>query len=116
MAAFFTIKSKDIQADSWKFNLSLNPGHPVYQGHFPQKPIAPGAMLTEMVKEILEAEVGRKLKMKEAKNIKFLNMMLPENASDVQLDLNVSNENGLSVRGEAKINQEVYFKISASFV
>jgi 3-hydroxyacyl-[acyl-carrier-protein] dehydratase len=116
MIAFFEIKSKDIQAELWKFNLALNPNHPVYKGHFPQKPIAPGAMLTEMVKELVEQELGRKLKMKEAKNIKFLNMMLPENASDVQLDLNVTQQDFISVKAEAKIKDEVYFKISAAFV
>ncbi len=116
MTPFFEIRSKDIQPDVWKYTLSLNPNHPVYKGHFPQKPIAPGAMLTEMVKEIVEQELGRKLKMREAKNIKFLNMMLPENASDVQLDINVTTQDNITVKAEAKIKDDVYFKISAAFV
>jgi len=116
MIAFFEIKSKDIQVDLWRFKLALNPNHPVYLGHFPQKPIAPGAMLTEMVKEIVELEIGRKLKMTEAKNIKFLNMVLPENASNLELNLVVSQLEIIHVKAEAKINQEIYFKISATFV
>ncbi|MCG8573265.1 MAG: hypothetical protein MI810_00155 [Flavobacteriales bacterium] len=115
MDAFYTINTKEITGNNWNINLSLNADHPVYQGHFPEKAIAPGVMLTEMVKNIIEDEWQTKLKMKAARNIKFLNMMLPEEASSVDLILDVDREEEIKVKAEAKIGEDTYFKISATF-
>ncbi len=116
MEPFFTVKSKDIQEGQWNFNVALNPNHPVYKGHFPEKPVAPGVMRTEMVKNLLEMELDRKLKMDEARNIKFMNMMLPESADDVKVEIAVKEGEKISVNAKASIAEAVYFKISASFV
>lgn len=116
MEPFFTVKSKDIQEGQMNFNIALNPNHPVYEGHFPEKPVAPGVMLTQMVKNLLEGEYNRELKMTEARNIKFMNMMLPENAADVQVEIAVKEDEQISVNAKASIDEAVYFKISASFV
>lgn len=116
MEAFFTVKSKDIRDKQFIFNVALNPNHPVYQGHFPQKPVAPGVMLTGMIKRLLEMEYGRNLKLIEARNIKFLKMMLPEEADHVRIEINIKDEGKIGVKASASIEEAVYFKISASFV
>lgn len=112
---FYTIKSKNTGEEQWQFNLSLNPQHPVYEGHFPQQAVAPGAMLTEMVKHIVENELGKTLRMTRARNIKFLNMLLPEKADNVDLEMSVAQEDEISVQAQAKIGEDIYFKISASY-
>lgn len=116
MDAFYTINSKDTSGEAWKFNVSLNEDHPVYKGHFPQKAVAPGVMLTQMIKNLIENELGRQLKMTSARNIKFLNMMLPETASDVDVEITVKEEDQVVVSALAKIKEDTYFKISACFV
>ncbi len=116
MDAFYTINSKDVSTETWQFNVSLNENHPVYKGHFPQKAVAPGVMLTQMIKNLVEGEMGRELKMSSARNIKFLNMMLPDSASNVDIEITVKEEDELAVNAQAKIQEEVYFKIAARFV
>ena len=116
MEPFFTIHSKEIQEGQLNFNVALNPNHPVYKGHFPEKPVAPGVMLTQMVKNLLEIEYQRDLKMTEARNIKFMNMMLPEEASDVRVEITVKEDEKINVSARASIADAVYFKIAASFV
>ena len=116
MEPFYTINSKNISLETWNFNISLNANHPVYKGHFPQKAVAPGVMLTQMIKNLLEGELGRELKMSSARNIKFLNMMLPENAGNVDIQLTVKEEEEVIVSAVAKIKEDTYFKISACFV
>ena len=116
MEPFFTINSKDISADIWKFNISLNKSHPVYAGHFPQRAVAPGVMLTQMIKNLIEGELQQELKMTSARNIKFLNMMLPETASSVDVDIEVKREEEILVNAIAKIKEDTYVKISACFV
>ena len=43
---FYTILSSE-SSDStiWTIQIKLNPGHPVYQGHFPGHPVVPGVCL-----------------------------------------------------------------------
>ena len=43
---FYTILSSE-SSDStiWTIQVKLNPGHPVYQGHFPGHPVVPGVCL-----------------------------------------------------------------------
>ncbi|MBN4071333.1 hypothetical protein JYT72_02365 [Crocinitomix catalasitica] len=122
MNSFFIVNSKNITDTVWDLNITLNADHPVYEGHFPEKAIAPGVMLCEMVKHILEEEFGHKLRMTAARNIKFLNLMLPENASDLNLNMEVDqSENlpagqaGIKIKAEAKIGEDIYFKISANY-
>lgn len=116
MESFFTITSKNIQNEEWHVKVALNPNHPVYKGHFPERPVAPGVMLTEMVKNIVELEFNRELKMTEARNIKFMNMVLPEIAGDMNIQMTVKETENISVNATASIADSVYFKISASFV
>lgn len=116
MEEFYTVNSKNISPDQWNLNVSLNPEHSVYKGHFPQKGVAPGVMLTQMIKNIVEDELGKELKMSSARNIKFLNMMLPESAGSVDIQLQVKEEDQIVVSAVAKIGEDIYFKISACFV
>ena len=39
------------------FHIELNKDHPVYAGHFPGVPIAPGVMLTQTIKELVEETI-----------------------------------------------------------
>ena len=49
---FYTILSSE-SSDStiWTIQVKLNPGHPVYQGHFPGHPVVPGVCLLQLIKE-----------------------------------------------------------------
>jgi len=52
---FYTILSSE-SSDStiWTIQIKLNPGHPVYQGHFPEHPVVPGVCLLQLIKECVE--------------------------------------------------------------
>jgi len=52
---FYTILSSE-SSDStiWTIQVKLNPGHPVYQGHFPGHPVVPGVCLLQLIKECVE--------------------------------------------------------------
>jgi len=116
MPEFYKVISKNIAGESWSFVLSLNAAHPVYKGHFPQQAIAPGAMLTEMVRHIIETETGSKLEFVSARNIKFLNMLIPEKAQNVVLTMTVKTGDEISVQAEARLGEATYFKISSVYI
>lgn len=57
--------------------IKINPEHSIFEGHFPGQPIVPGVTYIEMIKEIIELVLKKKLLLQEASNIKFLAITNP---------------------------------------
>ena len=57
--------------------IRINPDHSIFEGHFPGQPIVPCVAYIEMIREIMELVLQKKLLLKEASNIKFLSITNP---------------------------------------
>lgn len=64
----------------------------IYKAHFPGSPVTPGACLVEAVCELMERHCGRKLRLREIKNVKFLSIIIPDGQGDVEFDITCSAE------------------------
>jgi 3-hydroxyacyl-[acyl-carrier-protein] dehydratase len=75
---FYTIKEVLVES-SLKMNVKveLNVNHPVYKGHFPQVPVAPGVCLIQMIKEVIMQQNKQNLVLTEGDNIKFMAIINP---------------------------------------
>lgn len=113
---FYTVKSsQDIDDNRHEVMVSLNPKAEVYKGHFVGQPVAPGAILTQMVKEVANDIIGKNLMLTEAQQIKFLATVNPNKTSELKLDLDISKaENGYRFKCVAKNDNTSYFKISGT--
>lgn len=60
-----------------------------FQGHFENRPILPGICQLELVKEIVERAYKYKLHLLKVKNIKFTNVIVPD--EQVKVDIAVNN-------------------------
>lgn len=97
-------------------SLSLNGDHPIYQGHFPGQPVTPGACLLDMLKEVLEQYVQHPLRLKSARQIKFVQPIVPEQQV-ITLKASVRNENSeIVVAATIFSGDEMAFKFDGSFV
>jgi 3-hydroxyacyl-[acyl-carrier-protein] dehydratase len=67
--------------------VSLNASHPIYQGHFPGKPVVPGVCQVQMIKELVEKAAGHPLNLTESDNIKFLSMINPKVNPQLEIHL-----------------------------
>src|SRR6266403_1079059 len=82
----------------FKCEILLNTEHPVYKGHFPQIPIAPGVCLTHVLKEILMDKFQKELMMTSGDNIKFLAMINPKETPRLEISFSVKHtENMMDV-------------------
>ncbi len=114
MQDFYSIRKSDIGEESSEFIVDLNPEHRVYAGHFPEQDVAPGVMLTQMTKELCEKVYSRKFLLSEARNIKFLAPVIPDNFKGIQVNIkhkavdDKTNIAAVAVNGEQKL-----FKINA---
>src|SRR5438105_15143814 len=86
---FYTVKEKkQISEKQISVIIELNQEHAIYSGHFPDQPIVPGVCQIQIIKELLEDLMGKKLKMITGDNIKFTGMIIPNVNSIVNIDLN----------------------------
>ncbi|MDB5210186.1 MAG: 3-hydroxyacyl-ACP dehydratase [Sediminibacterium sp.] len=81
---FFFIRSIQKEAASAKMMLELKASHAIFAGHFPGQPIVPGACLLQMVKEIMETALDKKLQLIKAHQLKFMSPIDPNKSKELQ--------------------------------
>src|ERR1700748_2388879 len=67
--------------------LEINQRHGIFKGHFPGQPVLPGACMLQILKEITETALNKKIRLKKADQIKFLALIDPTVSNTLQLDI-----------------------------
>lgn len=85
---FYTIESQTKKDDSTlSATIKLNADHAIFKGHFEQMPVVPGVCQTQLIKELLQQEIGKDLTLKIGNNIKFTGMIIPTQHPIFYVDL-----------------------------
>lgn len=87
MENYYRILSQAIGDNSAEFTIELCDDCPVYAGHFPGNPIAPGACNIEMVRECASIALNRDVRIAEIKLCKFLRIIRPSSNETLSLSL-----------------------------
>lgn len=114
---FYSVKQKTPSSENTvKVEIELNAAHPIYTGHFPEMPVMPGVLQIQIVKEILEDHLGKRLQLLNGDNIKFMGMIIPTQNSSVSFDLHYSTEDK-TISCEAKLfcDNLVFTKFKGQF-
>lgn len=113
----FIIKSVEETENGFTARLCCNPAHPVYQAHFPDNPITPGACLLKTACEVLQQKMGRPLYLKSSKNIKYLNLLIPAKEKEIRFEFSNITEIEMGCKAQLVIIDEnsVYAKMSLIF-
>lgn len=91
----------------------ISPDHPVYGGHFPDQPVAPGAALTQMVLDEAERLLGGGRSLAVARQIKFLAVIDPRVVGTILLRYQfVHQDDGVQFTCAGSDASTVYFKIN----
>ncbi len=100
---FYTIASIEKNTEGVLLaTVKLNAEHAIFKGHFEQMPIVPGVCQTQIVKELLQGETNKNLRLTKGNNIKFTGMIIPTQHPLVQVELTYKEEN-TSYTTEAKL-------------
>jgi len=99
---FYTIQTFEATDQKLEATLILNVDHPVYQGHFPGQPVVPGVIQLQMVKELLEKHLKKKLTISNMSQAKFLSLIVPD-ASPIQFTITFSFTEEQPVKADATI-------------
>ena len=117
----YDIQSIEKGSDFAEILVSLNLNHEVYKGHFPGKPILPGALQVEMIKDVFGLVQETKLRLNSAKSIKYLGFIEPENIKELSLKFQFKpTDEGMSLRATISDTQEdkpqIFTKFSGIFI
>ncbi|WP_138475850.1 3-hydroxyacyl-ACP dehydratase [Dyadobacter bucti] len=112
----YTITETDSSAGQINSEIKINGGHRLFKGHFPGEPVTPGVVQLQIVKEILEAHLQKKLSMKSLRVCKFLSILNPEITPVVQIRINYKQAEMLEVASSGEFGETVFFKAQTSYL
>jgi 3-hydroxyacyl-[acyl-carrier-protein] dehydratase len=99
---FFSFTPPVVNDALLKTTITLNPAHDIFKGHFPGQPIVPGVCMMQMIKEVLEDHLDKKLQLVKADNIKFLSFIDPNQHKQVGLEIKMS-----IIEGQVKVDAQL---------
>jgi 3-hydroxyacyl-[acyl-carrier-protein] dehydratase len=83
----FKILSTDHQQNVITAVLDIDQQSEIFEGHFPNQPVVPGACMLQVIKEILVRTLSTPLRLAKADNIKFLTLVEPKDNQVLVLEL-----------------------------
>ena len=115
---FYTIENQTLLSDG-KISATIlfNANHPIFKGHFEQMPVVPGVCQTQLIKEILQEEIKKNLILSKGTNIKFMAMIVPQEHSQVFVEITYKKENDRYI-ADAKLYFEatIFTKFKGEFI
>jgi 3-hydroxyacyl-[acyl-carrier-protein] dehydratase len=115
MTAFFSYSKPQMEDDLLHCEISILSDHPVFQGHFPDFPVLPGALFMAMAKVVLEAHLQIKLQLQKAGEIKFLTALPMHQNQQITLTIQVFSTDNLRVKAIFKKGEKMLCKMDASY-
>jgi len=85
MDNYYSVKSWQTTGDVTLFDVVLIPECRVYEGHFPEMPVAPGVCNIQMIKECVERITGQPMLLESITQCKFLAMITPQQHRELQI-------------------------------
>ena len=98
--------------------LELDKEHAIFSGHFPGRPVLPGACMLQMVKEVLETELDIPLRLAKAAQVKFLELTDPRVNNVVELTINYEHsvDKTMNVSAVLAVKAVICFKFQGNFI
>lgn len=100
---FYRFKQFQTTDDIISGAIILNPAHGVYKGHFPGRPVVPGVIQLQIIKEMLEKGLGEKLFLGTIVSAKYYSLISP--VETPELDISVQYK--LTETGKYKIGAQI---------
>lgn len=114
----YTILSQQQEDGHHVFHLRLHPEWPIYKSHFPAHPITPGVCIVQTVQELLQSLMHRRLTLVQAKNVKYLAIISPEETTELTVTFSLIEEQpdgSLKLQAQVASGETLCTKLSLTF-
>ncbi len=109
----YTTRAIRITPKGFDADISFDETHEIYKAHFPENPITPGVCMLEVCKQLIEQYTACTLFMKTVKNIKFLQVIVPNREQFVTFVVHCSQtDNEVSAQVTIQNDDVCFAKIS----
>ncbi|MEI2272269.1 hypothetical protein OHD16_08990 [Sphingobacterium sp. ML3W] len=116
LADFYKIHGRRLSADGKHLlEISLNPNHSIFNGHFPDRPVTPGVCMLQIIKNISEDLLQSKLRMSAAKNIRFYAIIDPFAHPNLSLELAIKEADTIQIKANCSFNETIALKMELFF-
>lgn len=115
---FYTIDSfEKKEENSFSGQIRLNASHDIFKGHFEQMPVVPGVCQTQIIKELLQEELGLNLTMTKGDNIKFTGMIIPTQHPEFSIELKYKKDDfNYIVEASLFFENTIFTKFKGTFI
>ena len=113
---FFKVLKNSITDKGFVTTIKLNHEHIIYTGHFPGYPVTPGVIQMQIVHELLEYQLGIKIKLVEMPQCKFIKILTPTETSMIDVDIayNLTDEL-IRIQAQGENGSDIFFKINSTY-
>lgn len=109
------ISIKEKEDGKREIEIELNPGHILYQGHFPGQPVVPGVCTLQMIKESAEQIVNLPLQYVQIASSKFLSAINPFDTPTLLLNIRLEEtEHSLQLQATGICDRKEFIKLKAT--
>lgn len=113
---FYTLSERTNEGNELHAIIHLQPEHEIFQGHFPNQPVVPGVCMVQIVKEMMEGLVEKKLLFRKSHQIKFLQLLVPAREDAIQVTILWQEDEGqYTVNADFKKDNNAVFKLNGIF-
>jgi 3-hydroxyacyl-[acyl-carrier-protein] dehydratase len=97
--------------------VTLNAGHSVFNGHFPDRPVLPGVVMVHIATRIISTMMGDPMRIEQARAIKFLAPVDPRATPELAFQTTLQpSDSGTRVEVQATAGSTIVMKLTASVV
>jgi 3-hydroxyacyl-[acyl-carrier-protein] dehydratase len=111
---FYQVHNLQKEIGKLSCTVHYHAAHPIFEGHFPGQPVVPGVCTMDMIKDLLEAALDKKLMLRSTGQVKFLRLILPDVVPEVLLGWTETDKE-YAVNANLKADGADLFKMNAVF-
>lgn len=113
---FYTTIACTCDGQALQAEITINPAHEIFEGHFPGQPVVPGVCMIQIIKELMEQSMNQQLLFSKGHQIKFLQLLVPDEKDMIQVHASWKEQDGqFHTTADFKKNDAFLFKLSGVF-
>lgn len=113
---FYQIENKSEVDNISIFDITLNPKHKIFEGHFPDQPIVPGVCTLQIIKECVESILNSETIIQSISSCKYLKAVNPIESNKIQLSIliTVKDNNEIQLVANGIYQEQDFIKLKAT--
>lgn len=106
-----------MRAQAISFQVQLNPESGIYEGHFPDNPIAPGVCNIQMIMECVSQVLGFHAVINSIKRCRFLKPVIPTQQKIFEIEVRLADkENGIELEASLQKGLTSYLDFKGEII